>query len=167
MIQVQVGTDLHDITDNKITLLNADITGADLTAFNANKKIIIQKILNSEVKQSLTISIENLDITPPSLASTSEVESYDNFNTIKLTGLSDTGGSGLKELRYEYATKLEGEDEVPYYTSMQEEINQEYLLNLGKKTDIGLIKLPKDVKSIVVIAVDNAGNASTPEEFDI
>lgn len=159
-----VATTAHDLGltfPTNITLSGTGLTGDDLTAFNKNKKIIIEKAGGSTT-QSMTVSLENLDIVPPVVGDTFNVVGYGSFNTVELTSVTDTGGSGLKELRYEYVTKTGG---APYYVKIYSEysennIDQSYLLDVGKKANVGLIKLPKDVKSIAVIAVDNAGNAS-------
>lgn len=151
-------TSIYLIENNIITLPEAIKEESDLIEFINNKTVTIQKIKDSIAIQSLSISIENLDIISPIIENTIDVKEYASFNTIKLTDVSDAGGSGLKELRYEYLTIQEGETEVPYATEVT--IDEEYLLSVGKKADISLIKLPKNIKEISVIAVDNAGNYS-------
>jgi len=68
--------------------------------------------------------------------------------------------AGIKEARYEYITKINelGEEE-PYY-AIPPTINASYLKSVGKKSNAEIIKLPKNIKTISLVVVDIAGNAS-------
>ena len=67
--------------------------------------------------------------------------------------------SGIKALYYDYETIYENGESKAYYTN-RSEVTASDLMSFGKIANIGVIKLSKNIKSIVVVAVDNAGNTS-------
>ena len=79
-------------------------------------------------------------------------------NTIKIN-VTDQGESDIKCIYYDYNTVMLNDKEVKYYID-RSEVNAKDLVGFGKCTKDGSISLDKNIKSIVAIAVDNAGNVS-------
>lgn len=160
----KIGTELNytEIDSSPHTLELSDATlsesqKADIIA--GNKTITIGRTGNG-YQDTKVISISNLDIQKPTVSATAEYNAYETFNTITLVDLVDLGGSGIKEARYEYLTKVDTQGVETQYYSTPPIINSEYLKSVGKKSNIEIIKLAKNIKSIGLVIVDSAGNAS-------
>lgn len=140
-----------------ITLDSTSFNQAELADFVTNKYIKIEKN-NLEV---LRVDISNLDIAPPTISSTTLSRTATEFNLVNVViGNANDGGSNIDGLYYDYVTKLdELNAEVDYY-STNPTVTVEYLKTFGKKITSNSIKLPKNIQSIKLIAVDEAGNSS-------
>jgi len=152
--------DIKEFPANNTLVLNAsELTNEEKDEFNENKQITIQKELNGVVTQTKQIEISNLDMTSPSLGEMEMVDgSSEDFNVIKINS-SDLGGSGIKCIYYDYNTVLLNNVITSYYLD-RSDVNASELISFVKITNDSNIKLDKNIKSIVAMAVDNAGNVS-------
>ena len=148
-----------DVTSNKIIISSNTMTDLEKNSFNTNKQVMINKLLNDSVIETMNVDISNLDIVKPSLGSMSMTDTSNAGYNIVTISSSDQGLSGIKHLYYEYNNEVVNNITVPYYTNASKATN-EYLINFGKISNNGVIKLDKSIKSIYVVAVDNAGNTS-------
>lgn len=161
-----------DITPSYITN-NSSVSAAFQT--EENKVLKVQKIKNGNVIDEAAVDIKNMDIDPPYFDTATKsaiINSYNSFNTFSFSGANaaiDAGGSGLKEIRYEYLQKNTFNGVVDYYNNQTaiEDMDAIYMLTYGKKSSKEVIKLPKHVKTVAISWVDNAGNVSTPISFSI
>lgn len=136
----------ENATDIDSSLANVDI-----------KKIIFElKNSNNEIISSETINTSNYDPLSPSISNADTNGTYEDMNTISFD-LKDEGKSGLKEVRYEYI----GSDYVKK--------DLEYMKTKAKSMDVSeitngriSIKVPKDINTVEVVVIDNAGNCSSP-----
>lgn len=144
-----------------IPLSTATILGADATNFNSaddqDKNIIIEKVKDGITVAKATMSISNLDLeiieVPEPI-----VKSYDKSNLLSFDNALDEGD--IKEIRYEYITKLNGLSQIENYHNPEIIIDETYMLNDSKKEVGKNISIPKNIKSLVVSFVDKAGNIS-------
>ena len=159
------GSQAKDVIDNKITLNASTMTSDEKTAFSTNKTATITKLENGTVTQTVQVSLTNLDITPPVLGDLSYVETDGDYNKVKIN-YSETGGSNIKGIFYDYVSVLVNNLDTPYYAD-RSNILKEDLIGLGKYSSDGNITLDKNVKSIVAIVVDEAGNVSEIGNYEI
>lgn len=152
-------------TTNNIILNYANLTESErnaiITGLVENKKVVVRRYNSAGVEiTNATIYIKNLDIESPSAGVTPPtLEDLSNENILTFSSMTDTGGSGIKELKYEFVTKLNSSniDENAY--NPQPTIDKVYLKNTGKiSNNINKIVLPKHIKVIAVSWIDNAGN---------
>lgn len=123
--------------------------------FNYDKKLIITKPNTTE---EYIVDLSNLDLEKPNIVSTRIDRTATNFNTINIEG------SEIKNIYYEYITKIDETGvEVAYYDESPT-INLNYLLTMGKKTNS--IILDKSIQSISFVVTDNAGNATNIYTID-
>lgn len=149
------------VPNNNIIILNsANLTDTEKAALATNKLVTVNRLVNDSVTETKTIAIDNLDLTSPVLGTMEMTNtSSEQYNLVKLNS-SDEGGSEIKCLYYDYATMLVNSIETSYYTN-RSDVSANELMSFGKITNDGTIKLDKNIKSIVAVAVDNAGNASS------
>lgn len=159
------GVQARDVIDNKITLNASTMTSDEKTAFSTNKTATITKLENGTITQTVQVSLTNLDITPPVLGDLSYVETDGDYNKVKIN-YSETGGSNIKGIFYDYVSALVNNVDTPYYAD-RSNILKEDLIGLGKYSLDGNITLDKNVKSIVAIVVDEAGNVSEIGNYEI
>ncbi len=165
-IILNVSDELGDSVNIDMTNIN-DVEYDTLEALGINKKP--EKLIFSLKKSSEEIAREEIDISnydniAPVISdidiTSIDSTTYQNMNTLKIDSITDDGGSGLKELRYELIT----EDNTEELTTKTEE----YLKSKGKYVDISnigddgvILKIPKkDYLGIYLMAIDNAGNTS-------
>lgn len=125
------------------------------------KTFVVEKVNASNIViAKATMKIENLDIVIPTIGASSTTKSFSDFNTVTLSEIADLGGSGIKEIRYEYSTKWNSSSQVVDYFTQPITIDSGYLLASGKKIKGNILKLDKNIKSFKMIVLDNAGNIS-------
>ncbi len=185
---IVAGTNPIDITGNFIkveinkTTMTA-ITNAVANFTNVqtpNKTFAVQKYIVStgDVIATATMSIDNLDIQVPmegitGEVATNDIDAFTDFNTITLPDIFtlpnnfDLGGSGIKEIRYEYSTKLNVNGWVESYFKPFVNVDPKYLINMGKRVTGNILKLDKHIQSVKVIYIDNAGNVSALRTYII
>ena len=158
---------LKAVGTNKTVVLNKNtMTANEKAAFESNKTVTINKLKNGVVTETKTINIDNLDITSPSLGDITMVDtSSSEYNKIKIVA-TDAGLSGIKAIYYDYVTVLKDNKEVSYYTG-RSDVSINDLISFGKASKDGNIQLDKNIKSIVVVVVDNAGNTSDIKTYTI
>lgn len=134
------------------------------SAEKKNKTFVVEKYNETTgvVVAKANMNISNLDVEAPmnDVIVTVEVVPFSDFNTVTLTNVSDLGGSGIKNIRYEYSTKLDSNLLESDYLNSSIVIDSKYLLANGKKVTGNIIKLDKHIKSIKLIFTDNAENVS-------
>ncbi len=162
---------LEELANNNFSNKVVDLTQEEINSFKIlpqnNKNIIFIKTKNDNVVANITVDLSNYE---------TELPTYDN-SSIKLVESTDTNVlqivvadaiSDIKETRYEYLTKYnESNALVNYYGNVN--INQDYLLNNGKKAILCFetttcLTIPKNVNSVRVLLIDNAGNTNM---FDV
>ena len=148
----------------KRTLNVENLTSQEIAAFESNKTIVVNREKDNQIVEQKTLDISNL--VEPTLGKMEITNTTDSsYNTIKIIS-SDIGGSGVKAIYFDYYDMLDGEIIKKYYTDRTDVTSAE-LLEFGKITKNGIAKLPKNIKSIVAIVVDNAGNMSDIVEYTI
>ncbi|MEG2348427.1 MAG: hypothetical protein RSB67_02120 [Clostridia bacterium] len=155
---------LEDI--NKKALLTTSIPSSTITNFNnitTNKYIDIIKENAGKNVGSYRINLENYDnVISSNLGDDYSYIQYQNIKSLTFLA-NETIGSKIKNVRYEYLTKLDLNGiEVPYFSNIID-FNEEYMLTKAKKADLDknnmvTIKLPKEVTKVKVAIIDNAGN---------
>lgn len=162
---LNVSDELGDSVNINMANINDiyDTLGA-LGINNKPGKLIFSLKRNSEEIAREEIDISNYDNIAPVISdidiTSIDSTTYQNMNTLKIDSITDDGGSGLKELRYELITE-ENTEEITNKT-------EEYLKSKGKYVDINnigddgvILKIPKkDYLGIYLMAIDNAGNTS-------
>ena len=152
--------------NNYITINSTVMTNSEKTAFANNKTVIIDRIKDGTVLESKEISIDNLDIINPTLGDMEIIDTTNtSINTIKIN-FEDSGNSGVKAIYYDYNKILKDGTEKDYYLDKNLG-SRASLLKAGKISKDGIIKLDKYIKSIFVVAVDNAGNVSDVVTYTI
>lgn len=147
-------TNINDIYDTLGALGINNKPGKLIFSLKRDSKELTREEIDISNYDNIAPVISDIDIT--SIDSTT----YQNMNTLKIDSITDDGGSGLKELRYELIT----EDNTEELTTKTEE----YLKSKGKYVDISnigddgvILKIPKkDYLGIYLMAIDNAGNTS-------
>lgn len=155
-----------------ITLNSSTLTTDEKTALItvANKQVVVKRYNSSNTElATVTMEIKNLDIEVPTAgAAAPTLVSTVDTNTLTFTSMLDTGGSGIKELRYEYVTKLDSSNTYSNFYTPQPTITATYMKNIGKKSsDVNVILLPKNIRTISVVWIDNAGNISGITSYTI
>ena len=152
---------------SKVVLINsANMTDDEKTAFATTKKITIKRLQDGTIVETKQIGIENLDITNPQAGALTYTDTSNTGYNIVTINCSDQGGSGVKAIYYDYNTVLVSDVQKPYYTD-RSAVTENNLVSFGKITNNGKIQLPKNVKSIVAIVLDNAGNSSEITTYTI
>jgi len=161
------------VTGSEINISN--ILAANTTIKNTfyaseqNKVMKIQKISNEKVIAENTINLSNLDILPTNITNLAVTyTNYETYRFAKMTGYSDLGSSGIKEVRILYTQKLDSVgNTTAYYDDLPATITKEYVSSSGISFNQNAIKLPTDVKAYSVVFIDNAGNISDMKTFAI
>lgn len=154
------------IAENSIVKVS-DMTQEEINAFKSlpqkEKNIeLIKKKNNSEVGK-VKVELSNYETESPTYDNNNINLISQTTNNLLELFVNDTI-SGVKEVRYEYFTKYDVEGNiVNYYDNL--DINEAYLLNRAKRAVVtdqnkANIILPKDVSSIKVLIIDNAGNTN-------
>lgn len=133
----------------------------------SEKHVVFIKTKNDSDIANVNISLSNYETDNPLYDNNNiTIVESDKENIIRVD-ISDKI-SKIKEVRYEYLTKYNDNNViVNYYNNLN--ISNEYLLSNGKKASIcfqttSCLVIPKNVNSVRVIAIDNAGNVNM---FDI
>lgn len=150
--------------------LTSGLSASEQTAFeNATTKYIevIKKKNGVEVGKE-RIDLSNYDNKAPYLKSTN-LQNYSEMNVLTCVASDESAGvvSGLKEVRYDYVTKYNASgSEINYYDGVN--YDETYMKTKAKKADVQSngavdLKIPKEVKTIKVAVIDNAGNIQISE----
>lgn len=150
--------------------LTSGLSASEQTAFeNATTKYIevIKKKNGVEVGKE-RIDLSNYDNKAPYLKSTN-LQNYNEMNVLTCVASDESAGvvSGLKEVRYDYVTKYNASgSEINYYDGVN--YDETYMKTKAKKADVQSngavdLKIPKEVKTIKVAVIDNAGNIQISE----
>lgn len=182
-LTVEIKTELEDGETFSYMLAGVDITESVTTnivhvseilssnqtvktafiAENSSKVLKVQKIKDGEVLSETNIDISNLDILSGNTITQSNVKhtKYDKYTLASISGYTDLGGSGLKEVRVLYTTKLDSSgNSTPYYENLPQVITKDYVYSAGVRNEGLLLKLPADVTWYSLVFVDKAGNIS-------
>ncbi|MEG0281880.1 MAG: hypothetical protein RR489_00030 [Clostridia bacterium] len=164
-----------DITSKIVDKVYAFKVGPGITEANIelSNEIKIEKRTNNVKVAEAVVNISNMDVTPPVMplaSDTLNIKIADKgLNNIVTVSATDNK-SGIAFVIYDYITKKDSSGkEVPVYATnaVEEKQIKQALLDKGSKTLDGIIKLPKYIKSIRILAVDKAGNASNYIEYTI
>lgn len=134
---------------------------------DVNKVVTVNKYDTSSGSNvliaSANINVFNLDMLSGTTNPTVTNTKYTDFILSNISGYTDLGGSGVKEARVIYTTKLDSDGNiVPYYSDLPTTITAEYVKNSGVSFNANVLKLPTDVQTFVIVFIDNAGNVSNP-----
>jgi Tfp pilus assembly protein PilE len=129
----------------------------------AERYVDILKYKGSDVISKVRIDLSNFSTTLPTIT-TATTSSYPNMNTIKLV-LANTD-SAIKEVRYEFLTKYTENGTIDNYYSGVSSFDNTYMQSKAKKAQIAndlttTITASKNVQSIRVALIDNAGNINS------
>lgn len=151
---------------------------SDIEIFNNLEKSkkyleIIKKDSASNNIAYVKVDLSNVDLESPKVEKEeSTLENFDEKNNI-ITIKANDKDSGIKEIRYEYLKTKDRMDgnygEISYFSKVN--ITSDYLKYNGKqclRDEKGrfLIKVPKEVSKIKLVAIDNASNVSDTYEID-
>lgn len=152
---------------NALNILESAFSAQNITDFNSavgDKQInIIKKQGGTEVGR-IKVDFNNYDNGMP-FGTSVILNNYENMNTLNITVSDNIGNikSGIKEIRYDYLTKYgQNNTTLQYYPNVYN-FNENYMLNTAKKVQVPEnniidIKIPKEVKTMKLAVVDNAGN---------
>lgn len=152
--------------DKKIIINAVTMTNAEKNAFESEKMVVITKLNSGNVVETKEVSLDNLDILPPTLGTLQIIDDTTSYSNVVKINYADDGGSELKAIYYDYSTKLVDDVEVKYYLDGND-VTPQGLMAFGKTSKDGNIILPKDIKSIVAVAVDVAGNVTGIKTYTI
>lgn len=154
---------LQEIVAGQANITVAALTEADATAFDAlaqaNKYIeIIKKSEGIEIGR-IRVDLTNYESVPPVYAGDAVVTPGQEKNVVEFTVSDDISKVG--EVRYEYLTEFDVDANIVNSYNITD-FDATYLINKGKKATIindkVQITLPKNIKSIQVLVLDNAKN---------
>ncbi|MDD2376372.1 MAG: hypothetical protein PHD15_03955, partial [Clostridia bacterium] len=154
-------SDTETIKVPTLTQLEAEYIELGTKPF-AERYVDILKYKNSEIIGKVRIDLSNFNNTLPTIASAT-LSSYTGMNMVKL--LLANSDNGIKEVRYEYLTKfLENGTTENYYDNVTD-FDSTYMKTEAKKAKLAsdlttIIDAPKNIKSIKVAIIDNAGNVN-------
>jgi len=174
LVTTTVGTNLFGfnlltaIINNTETIKVPSLTIAEANYIEAGTKplaeryVDILKYKGLEIIGKVRIDLSNYSKTLPTITSAS-LSSYTTMNTVKL--LLASSESGIKEVRYEYLTRYTDNGIIENYTYNVSDFDSTYMQSKSKKAKAitnltTTINAPKDVQSIKVAIIDNAGNIS-------
>jgi len=124
-----------------------------------DRYINILKYKNSEIVGKIKIDLSNFSKVLPTITSAT-LSSYPAMNTVTL--LLSSSESIIKEVRYEYLTKYTDSGTIDNYYSNVTSFDSVYMQSKAKKAVLSAnsttINAPKNVQSIKVAIIDNAGN---------
>ncbi len=156
----------NNVENNTITLNSVSMTETEKTEFKVNKSLLIRRLLNGNVIQIKEVMIDNLDIETPLLNEMEIVDDgHEKHNIVKISS-TDMGGSSIKCIYYDYVSIVRDDIIEPYYTD-RNEVTKKDLAAFGKISKDGTITLDKNIKSIIAMAIDNAGNMSEIKAYTI
>ncbi len=154
------------IAGNVITINTNTLTAEEKEELSLNKIITVNLLKDGVLLKKKQLLLDNFDITNPILEEMTVVDSSNSAYNIIQIAVTDAGGSGIESVYYDYATILKDGTEIPYYIGSSQPTAQD-LIRGGKVSVDGKIKLEKHIKSISVVAVDNADNVSDVVKYTI
>jgi len=166
-LQYSIGNaETKALSGNVIEITSTKMTDSERNQLATNKYVTIKKIVNGSIEQTKQLPIDNLDVLSPTMGNLEMIDtSNEDYNVVKINS-ADEGESGIKCLYYDYLGKLGDNTVLPYYSARSVPTLKD-LMRFGKITNDGTIILDKNIKTIIVTAVDNAGNASNITTYTI
>jgi len=163
---------LTRIISNSETIKIPTLTALEATYIETSIRPIEQRYVDiikykgSDVIGKVKIDLSNFSQTLPTIT-TRTLSSYPTMNTIKL--VLATTASSIKEVRYEYLTKYTENGTIDNYYSGISSFDSTYMQSKAKKAKIAsdlttTITAAKNVQSIRVTLIDNAGNINSYTE---
>ena len=142
------------LIDNDIEILKGMEKGSRYVTITKND-------ISGNVVEMLQVSFSNLDIENP--LKVEDISFVSNYECNLLTLKVEDSVSGIKEVRYEYLTKVNLEGNVVEYYDGISEYDSSYMKEKAKKVKVssdGIVEIyvPKDIASIQVGIVDEALN---------
>ena len=161
------GANSKAVPKSKTIVINeTTLTDDEKQALYNNKEIIISRLKGNDVVEIKKISLENLDMIKPEIkeitAASSENEKYNKITIM----CSDDGGSKVKAIYYDYLSVTVNGQEQPYYSDRSSTTASD-LISFGKISSDRVINLDKNIKTIVAVVKDNAGNMSEMMTYNI
>lgn len=153
----------NTIQDVKTALNLSDEDIANFNNYQNAKYIDIIKKKNGVSIGTIKVDLSKYDDVKPVISENLYVEAKEEEN-IGFLKVEDKGGSGIKEVRYEYLTRFDNNGGLVQYYEGADSFDSSYLRNKGKKlipsSDGSLqIMIPKDVSSLQILVQDVAGNS--------
>ncbi len=150
---------------------NLSITDSEISAFNSlpqNQKYFeVIKKKSGSVVGSVKVDFSNYETSSPVKSAETVFTPKEEYNTITIS-VNDTL-SGVKDVKYEYLTKIDKDGNIIKYYKDREgrditSFDSDYMLARGKSAGMlsegtYTIDIPKDVEGIEVMVYDKAGNS--------
>ncbi len=157
----------NNITEDRKYNLESSSLENDIEQFNLlsqkDKKVTVTKKISGNIVATLQVDFSNYEVDLPVKTQAALIVSKEEYNlfTIKMQDYN----SGIKEVRYEYLTKYdENANVVNYYKdiSRYDEAYMRSRAKVAKLSSDGVVEIqvPKNISSIQLAAIDNAGNIS-------
>ncbi len=159
--------DTLDEMKSVITISDTEIQS--FNNFDGNKYIDIIKKKNGVNVGTIRIDLDKFDNVEPSITENISIEAREQDN-IAFFKVQDSGGSGIKEIKYDYLTRFDNSGNIiPYYENTTN-FDVSYLKAQGKRINPASdgsvqIILPKEVESIQILLEDNAGNTKLYTQY--
>ncbi len=149
---LQIGT---DITDEEINEFN--------NKYSQERNIIITKQSEGLIVAKIIIPLGKYENDKPGFTENISILSKEDYNFVTFRVGDMT--SGIKEVRYEYLSRINESGLSKFYYEGIDSFDEEYMKVNGKKAIISSnnlveIKVPKDIQIIQINIVDKAGNVS-------
>lgn len=151
---------------NASSLLVNNISQSEIDSFNQASDRTITVVLLKDAKEIAkeVCEFKNYDVLSPDISFVNE-RNYENMKVLRFN-VSDLG-SGVKEIRYDYLEQFNSSLNKSNYYENISSFDEEYMKTKAKVLNASSIvnnqieiKVPNDVASVYVMAVDNAGNVS-------
>ncbi len=157
----KIVTDEETIKVPTLTLVEANYIESG-TKPSQDRYVDILKYKSGEYIGKVRIDLSNFSKTLPTIISAT-LSSYSSINTVKL--LLSSSESGIKEVRYEYLNKYTDNGTIENYYTNVSDFDSIYMQSKAKISTITndlttTINAPKNIQSIKVALIDNAGNVS-------
>lgn len=133
-----------------------------------SKKITFLKQKDGNLLGKIDVDMSNYETTLPSYIIDSSNFLYkDDYNMVPIN-VSDVD-SGIKEVRYEYLSKYDGNGNLQNYYPNINEYDIDYLKSKGRRAVADkngniTLKIDKDIQGIQLIVIDKAGNVLSKNE---
>lgn len=171
----ELNDDLKTIYSNTSNeQIKTNITDDEIVKFNdtylKNRNIIITKKSEGLVVAKVVVSLGKYETDLPGFTENISILSKDDYNFVTFRVGDMT--SGIKEVRYEYLSRINENGLSKLYYEGVDSLDDEYMKTNGKKATVSSnnlveIKVPKDIKIIQINIIDKAGNSSASVTRDV
>lgn len=155
------------------SILEDTLSNLDISAFNnSNSKsinIVVKRNDKEIARENLDMS--NYEIIKP-IISLNKNKKYEEMRVLRIN-TSDTN-SGIKEIRYDYLKKLDASNNRVYNYDGVTSFDETYMREKSKVISLENtfdefvdIKIPSNIVTVCVVAIDNAGNISDILSIDV